>query len=98
MRKKRPIEPEAVFGQMKNNKSYHRFRHVGKEKIAMDFAIFAIAFNLLKLSRITDKKEKIAKNTTQNNQNNATFYVFALSKYNSTFENLEYNYCLQIAA
>lgn len=46
MRKKRPIEPEAVFGQMKYNKSYHRFRDFGEEKIAMDFAIFAIAFNL----------------------------------------------------
>jgi len=57
MRKKRPIEPEAVFGQMKNNKSYHRFRHVGKDKVAMDFAIFAIAFNLLKLARTTTKKK-----------------------------------------
>jgi len=57
MRKKRSIEPEAVFGQMKNNKSYHRFRHVGKDKVAMDFAIFAIAFNLLKLARTTTKKK-----------------------------------------
>lgn len=47
MRKKRPIEREELFGQMKYNKDYHQFRHVGKDKIAMDFAISAMVFNLL---------------------------------------------------
>lgn len=50
-RSKRPIEPEAVFGQMKYNKQYRRFRHRGKDKVEMDFAIFAIAFNLQKYAR-----------------------------------------------
>lgn len=50
-RSKRPIEPEAVFGQMKFNKGYKRFRHKGFEKINMDFGVFAIAFNLLKMWR-----------------------------------------------
>ena len=45
-RSKRPIEPEAVFGQMKNNMHYKRFRHFGKDKVTMDFAFFAIAFNI----------------------------------------------------
>lgn len=76
MRKKRPIEPEAVFGQMKSNKSYHRFRHVGAEKVAMDFAIFAIAFNLLKLSRIRDKQGKNCPKNVQNQQNKIVFYFF----------------------
>ena len=89
MRKKRPIEPEVVFGQMKNNKSNHRFRHIGKEMVAMDFAIFAIAFNLLKLSRITTQNEKNAKNTTQNNQNKRTFFVLAPSQLNSSPENFK---------
>jgi len=44
--KKRSTEPESVFGQMKANMGYKRFRHFSKEKITMDFAIFAIAFNL----------------------------------------------------
>lgn len=48
-RSKRPIEPEAVFGQMKNNMSYRRFRHFGIDKVAMDFAFFAIAFNMKKM-------------------------------------------------
>jgi len=48
-RSRRPIEPEAVFGQMKQNKMYKRFRHFGKDKVLMDITIFAIAFNLGKL-------------------------------------------------
>lgn len=48
-RSQRPIEPESVFGQTKSNKHYNRFRHFNKDKVLMDFAIFAIAFNLGKL-------------------------------------------------
>lgn len=43
------IEPEAVFGQMKYNMAYRRFRHVGQGKVTMDFAFFAIAFNIKKM-------------------------------------------------
>lgn len=32
-RGRRCIEPEAVFGQMKSNMAYRRFRHFGKDKI-----------------------------------------------------------------
>lgn len=49
-RSKRPIEPEAVFGQMKYNMQYKRFRHFGKDKVTMDFAFFAIAFNIKKMA------------------------------------------------
>lgn len=45
-----PIEPEAVFGQMKQDKHYKRFRHFGKDKVTMDFAFFAIAFNIKKMA------------------------------------------------
>ena len=48
-RSQRPIEPESVFGQTKSNKHYNRFRHFKKDKVLMDFAIFAIAFNIGKL-------------------------------------------------
>ncbi|MFV0398862.1 MAG: IS1182 family transposase, partial [Bacteroidales bacterium] len=48
-RSKRPIEPEAVFGQMKYNMAYRRFRHFGLDKVSMDFAFFAIAFNIKKM-------------------------------------------------
>lgn len=48
-RGRRSIEPEAVFGQMKYNMAYRRFRHFGKDKVNMDFAFFALAFNLKKM-------------------------------------------------
>lgn len=64
-RKHRPIEPEAVFGQVKANKQYYRFRHFKQEKVMMDFAIFAIAFNLLKMHR---KGKYISKKIHQGNK------------------------------
>ena len=54
-RSRRPIEPEAVFGQMKHNMQYKRFRHFGKDKAAMDFAFFAIAFNVKKMAATMKK-------------------------------------------
>ncbi len=51
-RGRRCIEPEAVFGQMKYNMQYRRFRHFSKDKVTMDFAFFAIAFNIKKLCAI----------------------------------------------
>ena len=48
-RSERPIEPEAVFGQMKYNMAYRRFRPFGFDKVSMDFAFFAIAFNIKKM-------------------------------------------------
>jgi hypothetical protein len=51
--KKRSTEPEAVFGQMKYNRQYSRFRYFGKDTVKMDFAIFAIAFNLGKMTEKT---------------------------------------------
>lgn len=42
------IGPEAVFEQIKFNMAYRCFSHFGKDKVTMDFAFFAIAFNLKK--------------------------------------------------
>ena len=61
-RSKRPTEPEAVFGQMKYNMGYKRFRHFGKDKVTMDFAFFAIAFNIKKMAAKTRKQENIPTN------------------------------------
>ncbi len=89
-RKRRPIEPEAVFGQIKSNKGYKRFRHFDEEKpekVMMDFAIFAIAFNVLKLYK---KMEHTGKNPPIL-QKNAVFLrffvVFTISI--SNFEKVE---------
>lgn len=47
-RGRRCIKPEAVFGQMKANMNYKRFRYFSIDKVTMDFAFFAIAFNIKK--------------------------------------------------
>lgn len=72
-RSRRPIEPESVFGQSKSNKGYNRFRHFDKEKpekVMMDFAIFALAFNVLKLHR---KSKNKGKNPSKSQK--TTFYL-----------------------
>ena len=70
-RSKRPIEPEAVFGQMKHGMQYKRFRHFGKDKVTMDFAFFAIAFNIKKMAA------KMAK-SDQNGGNGPDFHCFLI--------------------
>lgn len=65
-RGRRCIEPEAVFGQMKFDMAYKRFRHFGLDKVTMDFAFFAIAFNLMKMC------SKISRNG--NNGDNTPLY------------------------
>ena len=62
-RGRRCIEPEAVFGQMKTAMAYKRFRHFGKDKVTMDFAFFAIAFNLKKMCSKIAKEAKNGGNT-----------------------------------
>lgn len=70
-RGRRCIEPEAVFGQMKYDMAYKRFRHIGIDKVNMDFAFFAIAFNLKKMC------SKIAKQT-KNGENKPQIGLFLL--------------------
>ena len=62
-RGRRCIEPEAVFGQIKFNMAYRRFRHFGKDKVTMDFAFFAIAFNIKKMCSKIAKQTKNGGNT-----------------------------------
>ena len=63
LRGRRCAEPEAVFGQMKFNMAYRRFRHSGKDKVTMDFAVFAIAFNIKKMCSKIAKQTKNGGNT-----------------------------------
>ena len=79
-RSRRPVEPEAVFGQMKNNMHYKRFRHFGKDKVTMDFAFFAIAFNIKKMA------SKMAK-SARNGGNTPHFCRFAVTVHFSLHEN-----------
>jgi hypothetical protein len=53
-RGKRCIEPEAVFGQIKHNSQFNRFRLRGLEKVNVEFILVAIAHNLRKWTRKAD--------------------------------------------
>jgi hypothetical protein len=63
-RGRRCIEPEAVFGQMKYNMAYRRFRHTGKDKVTMDFAFFAMAFNIKKMCKMVENRQPETANKT----------------------------------
>lgn len=54
--RRRSLEPEPVFGQLKYNKGYQRFRYFGKKKVRMDLGFMLIALNMLKLSRKLKKR------------------------------------------
>lgn len=41
---------------MKYNMAYKRFRHFGMDKVKMDFAFFAIAFNIKKMCSTMAKR------------------------------------------
>ena len=51
-RSRRPQEVEAVFGNIKQNKSFRRFMLRGKKKVATEFGLVAIAHNLMKKAAV----------------------------------------------
>lgn len=51
-RSNRPIEPEAVFGQLKSNNKFNRFTFNGLEKVTMEFILMALGHNLRKLMAV----------------------------------------------
>lgn len=53
--KRRSLETETVFGQLKHNHGYTRFRHFGKAKVTMDLGFVFMALNILKLHKNIQK-------------------------------------------
>ncbi len=51
-RGQRYIEPEAVFGDIKHNHGFKRFKLKGQEKVGIEFGLAALAHNLRKFIRI----------------------------------------------
>ncbi len=64
-RSKRPIEVEAVFGQMKSNNKFSRFTLRGLDKVSLEFGLMAIGHNLRKW---VAKLVKLTQTTPQNSQ------------------------------
>lgn len=50
--KRRCIEPEPIFGNIKQNKKFVRFTLRGLEKVSLEFGLVAIGHNLQKLVKI----------------------------------------------
>ena len=49
-RSKRPVEVEAVFGQLKSNNKFNRFTFKGLEKVEMEFLLMALGHNFRKMA------------------------------------------------
>src|SRR5690606_25428314 len=65
-RSKRPVEVEAVFGQLKSNNKFNRFTMRGLDKVDIEFALMAIAHNLRKWAK---KVKNTPLNTPYNDKN-----------------------------
>jgi transposase len=48
-RSKRPVEVEAVFGQLKSNNKFNRFTFKGLEKVELEFLLMSIGHNFRKM-------------------------------------------------
>lgn len=53
--KRRSLEPEPVYAQLKHNHGYTCFRHFSKPKVRMDLGFELMALNLLKYHKNTKK-------------------------------------------
>lgn len=58
-RSKRPIEVEAVFGQLKSNNKFNRFTLRGFDKVEIEFGLMALGHNLRKMVAKNISFEKI---------------------------------------
>ncbi|MBB6022466.1 hypothetical protein HNR77_003563 [Paenibacillus sp. JGP012] len=54
----RMIEPESVFGQMKNNRGFRRFLLRGLQKVSLEVGWLCLVHNLLKKAALTEKRKK----------------------------------------
>jgi transposase len=57
---RRMIEPESVFGQIKNNRGFRRFLLRGLRKVSLEVGWLSLAHNLLKKAAIDRKPEMAA--------------------------------------
>jgi len=68
-RSKRPVEVEAVFGQLKSNNKFNRFTFKGLEKVEMEFLLMALGHNFRKMAAKGGNAMKIALNLSKQGSN-----------------------------
>ena len=100
-RSKRPIEVEAVFGQLKNNNKFNRFTFRGLEKVEMEFLLMALGHNFRKWSsRQANSTQKTSKSAifTSNFCSNIAFINYILPKPDEILKKSRYLNPIKIAA
>jgi len=75
-RSKRPIEVEAVFGQMKSNNKFSRFTLRSLEKVNIEFGLMAIGHNLRKLAAKPYSTQENQRNSALKSQNSPHMLFF----------------------
>jgi hypothetical protein len=56
---RRMIEPESVFGQIKNNRGFRRFLLRGLPKVSLEVGWLSLAHNLLKKVAIDQNRNEV---------------------------------------
>lgn len=75
-RSKRPVEVEAVFGQMKSNNKFTRFSLRSLVKVDIEFGLMALAHNLRKLAAKAQKAGKTGLSQHYFDQYLAIIYIY----------------------
>ena len=57
-RSMRPVEPEAVFGQIKYDGGFKRFHYRGNRFVSAEFATLAIAHNIRKMAMMAGAERR----------------------------------------
>jgi transposase len=96
-RSKRPIEVEAVFGQLKSNNKFNRFTLRGLEKVNLEFGLMALAHNLRKMAKIMQEEENNRLSNYLNSLINQIAELINIMKKKNKNES-QYNETLKIAA
>jgi transposase len=75
-RSKRPIEVEAVFGQLKSNNKFTRFTLRGLEKVDIEFGLMALGHNFRKMAKKALEKKQNAQETSKKSRNGHFSYLY----------------------
>lgn len=85
-RSKRPIEAEAVFGQLKSNNKFNRFTFKGLEMVELEFLLMALGHNFRKMStKLTNCSNPVDKTLKSRSKNNICTKNYSFLKYENYF-------------
>jgi transposase len=85
-RSKRPVEVEAVFGQLKSNNKFNRFTFKGLEKVELEFLLMALGHNFRKMAtKLTNCSNPVDKNRKSNPKNMQNALICSFKDYENCF-------------